>query len=114
MELEELSMTIHFDGQEYYDDRLFVLELAQVTTRSLTRSEAPRNRWAVITRRNIPGYSPFRSDDFGTREEAIQFLHQIAPTTPRISLGGKSPTPEPTLPEYRAWLLSSGLEALPE
>ena len=107
-------MSIHFDGQEYYDDRLFVLELAQVTTRSLTQIEAPRQRWAVITRRNVPGYPTSRSDDFGTREGAVHFVHQIAPTTPRISLGGKSPTPEPTLAEYKAWLLSCGLEALPE
>ena len=48
----------HFEGREYCDDRLFVLELAHVTTRSLTQADAPIARWAVITRRNAVGFPP--------------------------------------------------------
>jgi hypothetical protein len=49
--------SVYFDGREYLDDRLFVLELAQVTTRSLTQVKTPKNGWAVITRRNVRGYA---------------------------------------------------------
>jgi hypothetical protein len=105
---------VHFDGQEYFDDRIFVLELAQVTTNSLTKIERPKKRWVVITRRNVPGYPPFRSDDFASRDEAIRFLHDIARTTPRISLGGRSPQSSPTLSEFKEWLAFQGLEPLAE
>jgi hypothetical protein len=105
---------MQFEGREYFDDRLFVLELAHVATRSLTHAESPKSRWAVITRRNVLGYLPFRSDDFETREEAVRYLHSMAPTTPRVSLGGKSPNPTPSLAEFKIWLASSGLDPLPE
>jgi hypothetical protein len=109
-----MKNTIHFDGREYFDDRLFLLELEHVTIGSLTRNNAAKERWAVITRRNVPGYPPFRSDDFESREAAIRYLRHIAPQTPRISLGGGSPDPTPSLSEFMAWLASSGLEPLPE
>jgi hypothetical protein len=103
-----------FQGKEYLDDRMFVLELAQVTTQSGLRAETPKKRWAVITRRNIPGFPPTRVDDFETREEALQYLLNIVPTTPRISLRGESPSPTPSLAEFRTWLASSGLDPLPD
>jgi hypothetical protein len=109
-----MRKTIHFEGREYFDDRLFVLELTPVAARSLTEIEAPKERWAVITRRNTPGYPPFRSDDFESREAAIRFLHDIALTTPLISKGGRPPMPAITLSEFKAWLAFNGLEALPE
>ena len=111
---QESEFYFEYAPHEYHDDRLFVLELARVTTRSLTRAEAPVERWAVITRRNVPGFPPFRSDDFGSREEALQYLYKIAPLTPRVSLGGCSPVPPPSLPEFKAWLAASGLDPLPE
>jgi hypothetical protein len=36
---ERRPTKVHFEGRQYFDDRLFVLELAPATTRSLTRSE---------------------------------------------------------------------------
>ncbi|MGD0532664.1 MAG: hypothetical protein ABSA62_10455 [Methyloceanibacter sp.] len=98
-----MTTTIYFDGREYCDDRLFVLELARVTTRSTTRADAPTERWAVITRRNVPGFPPFCSDDFESREKAIEYLNGVAPQTPRITLGGRSPNPVPSLSEFKAW-----------
>jgi hypothetical protein len=73
------------------------LELAHVTTRSLTQVETLKRRWAVITRCAVRGYPPFRSDDFETRDEAIRYLHSVAQTTPRVSLRGNSPNPAPSL-----------------
>jgi hypothetical protein len=93
----------------FNDDRMFVLELSPVTTRPLTSDEPVRNEWGVITRRNVVGYPPFRSDTFPTREEAIAFYKKTVVSTPRVSLGNKSPTSEPTVDEYTEWLVAEGL-----
>ncbi len=93
----------------FHDDRMFVLELTPVTTTSLTSDEPERNEWGVITRRNVPGYPPFRSDTFATREEAIAFYRKTVVSTPRVSLDNQSPTPEPILDEYKEWLVTEGL-----
>lgn len=42
-------------------------------------------------------------DDFETKEEAINYLKKVEPSTPRISLRGKSPFPEPSYQEYLEW-----------
>lgn len=88
----------------FHDDRMFVLEVAPVTTRELTSNEREKQQWAVITRRNVPGYPPFRSDSFSTRAEAVEFYKQMVVETPRASLGSQSPTPTPSLNEYQSWL----------
>lgn len=73
-----------WQGQLYKDDRLFILDL-----QFAQKSKQPV--WAVITRRNVDGFPPFRVEDFPTKEAAITFIHTIEPETPLISLGGKSP-----------------------
>lgn len=80
---------------------MFVLEVCPVTTRSLTVNASQKQEWAVITRRNVPGYPPHRSDTFSTRAEAVE--------TPRVSLGNKSPVPPPTLEAYTSWLMTENL-----
>ena len=93
----------------YKDDRLFVLELSAVTTRSLTSVSPGRSEWAVITRRNVPSYPPFRTDTFQTRTEAVAFYKATVVETPRASLGNKPPSPTPTLENYTAWLVEEKL-----
>ena len=93
----------------FKDDRMFVLEVCSVTTRSLTSSEPEKNEWAVITRRNVPGYPPFRSDTFPTYDEAVTYYKKVIVSTPRVSLGNHSPSPEPSLDEYVAWLVVENL-----
>ena len=88
-----------WQGQQYLDDRVFILDLQPAT-------KAGRKVWAVTTRRNVKGFPPRRVDDFQTKEEAIAYLKQVEPSTPRISLSGASPTPEPTYEEYLAWCKS--------
>lgn len=97
----------------YYDDRKFVLEVAMVTTNPLAETEENiKSMWAVITRRNVPGYPPTRVDNFSKEEDAIAFLKKIAPLTPRISLNEKPPTPTPTWDEYQEWLEETGVGSL--
>ena len=91
-----------WQGQEYLDDRVFILDLQSAT-------KAGRKVWAVTTRRNVKGFPPRRVDDFETEEEAISYLKQVEPSTPRISLGGASPTPEPKYEEYLAWCRSEDI-----
>ena len=91
-----------WQGDIYLDDRLFVLDL-----QSATKSGRPV--WAVTTRRNVEGFPPRRVDEFNSREAAIIYLKQVEPSTPRISLEGKSPSPEPTYEEYLAWCKSEGI-----
>lgn len=93
----------------FKDDRLFVLEVSAVTTRILTSNAPEKKEWAVITRRNVPGYPPFRTDSFPTRAEAVNYYKKVVVETPRVSLGNKSPNPPPSLEDYTAWLVAEKL-----
>lgn len=84
---------------------MFVLEICSVKTSNLTSSNAPENEWAVITRRNVPGYPPYRTDTFRTQTDAVVFYKEVVVTTPRVSLGNKPPDPPPTIAEYTEWLI---------
>lgn len=95
---------IDFNGQSYLDDRVFVLEVCPVEVTSWKGT--PEAKWSVITRRNVEGYPPFRCDDFDTMEHAMAYAESVEPSTPRTSLGGRSPNPAPSRAEYREWLAS--------
>lgn len=93
----------------FKDDRMFVLEVIPVTTRSLTSSASEKQEWAVITRRNVPGYPLHRSDTFPSRTEAIEYYKKVVVETPRVSLGNKSPVPPPSLEAYVSWLVAENV-----
>jgi hypothetical protein len=93
----------------FKDDRMFVLEVSAVTTGSLTSNAPERKEWAVITRRNVSGYPPFRTDSFPTRVEAIDYYKKIVVETPLISLDNQPQNPSPSIEEYTAWLVSEKL-----
>lgn len=93
----------------FKDDRMFVMEVCPVLTSTLTSSDPPIKQWAVITRRNVPGYPPHRSDSFATRAEAFNFYEKVVIETPLVSLANKSRDPLPTIEEYTHWLKDEGL-----
>ena len=93
----------------FNDDRMFVLELCQVTASTSPSKGPPKKQWAVITRRNVPDYPPHRCDDFATRSEAIDFYKQVVIKTLRVSHGKASPDPLPTIEEYTRWIKGEGL-----
>jgi hypothetical protein len=93
----------------FNDDRNFVFEMSAVSTRNLSTKEPERNEWAIITRRNVPGYPPYRTDSFSTRSEAVNYYKKIVVETPRVSLGNQSPNPPPSLEDYTAWLVAENL-----
>ncbi len=103
----------------FHDDRIFVLEISPVESRDATstvldlsgrtsRTSQPKE-WAVVTRRNVPGYPPHRVDHFPTKAEAVTYYKRVVVETPRKSLGEKSPDPTPTLEAYTAWLVAQDL-----
>ena len=101
----------------FHDDRMFVLEISPVESRDATStvldlsgdtSRKPKE-WAVVTRRNVPGFPPHRVDPFPTKAEAIAYYKRVVVETPRKSLGEKSPDPLPSLETYIAWLTAEGL-----
>ena len=93
----------------FNDDRMFVLEVSQVTTGVLTSSATEKQEWAVIALRNVPDYPPHRADTFPTRTEAVEYYKKAVIKTPRVSLGDESPVPLPTLESYTSWLMSENL-----
>ena len=93
----------------FNDDRLFVFEISPVTTSSLTSNAPERHEWAVITRRNVVGFPPKRTDSFSTRSEAELYYKKVVVETPRVSLGEQKPDPIPTLEEYTTWLKNENL-----
>jgi hypothetical protein len=93
----------------FKDDRMFVLEISRVESQTLTSSEPPKRQWSVITRRNVSSYPQYRTGQFETRIEAIDYYKKIAVETPRVSFDNKTPNPIPSLPEYKKWLVEENL-----
>jgi hypothetical protein len=91
-------------NQLFHDDRMFVFEVAPVTTRRHDSQHRPQKEWAVITRRNVPGYPGTHTTTFLTRSEAVTYYRKVVVGTPRISLDQSSPNPKPSLNEYTSWL----------
>lgn len=87
----------------FRDDRQFVLEIWEPPP------ENPAQGWTVVTRRNVPGYPPFRVDKFPTEPEAAEYYKKVVVLTPRVSLDLKSPEPPPTIEQYKAWLVAENL-----
>ena len=97
---------ITFEGRDYIDDRMFVLELRRAMPSGSGKKE---NLWTLVTKRNVLGFPPTRADDFETWDEAMAYIKLVLPQTPLISLGGKVPTPLLSYEEHLAWLKAKGL-----
>lgn len=106
MEIPQRPLILDF---LFKDDRKFMLEICPVETRSLTSNEQPEKKWAIITRRNVPGYPPYRTDQFKTRNEALNYYKKIVVETPRVSLDNKPLTAIPSLDKYKEWLVDENL-----
>ena len=112
-------MTHEFEGEEFYDDRMFTFYLCAVTTAisgdmreiTLYHEEAPHDHeWGVVLYRNSGRMMPAKVLFFKTKDEAVKHYTQIAPQVPRISLDGKSPLHPPSFVEYAEWMQSNGLD----
>ncbi len=109
------SKTIEFQGQNYFDDRLFVLYLCPgkveiedgddgAVWTSLFHENPPKEHiWCVVTYKNYGRYPLYRVDSFYKKEDAISYIKQIEPETPLISLEGRPQQNPLTYDKYLEW-----------
>ena len=116
------SKKIQFEGQEYFDDRLFVLYLCAgkveieegeegaVWTTIYHENPPAEYLWCVVTYRNCKRYPLYRVDSFHNKEDAIAYIKQIEPETPLISLSGKPPQNPLPYEKYLEWKKNNNLK----
>lgn len=105
--------TINFQGLDYFDDRLFVLYLCPGTVETkedgtvattIYHEQTPAGHiWCVVTYRNTNRYPLYSADSFYKKDDAINYIKQVEPKTPLISLGGKSPDRPVPFDDYSLW-----------
>src|SRR5262245_54616548 len=111
---------LFFEGQDYNDDRIYVLHLCRCTVdnagqaleRTVIHHESPPEnaKWCLATFRNTERYPAVRIDRFDSVEEARAYMEKIEPTTPLVSLGGRSPSAPLSYDKFVAWKQSHGLK----
>jgi hypothetical protein len=104
---------------QYRDDRMYVMRLSadfvtaadgSITINGRDFSLKSRTQSvALVTYRNNIQLTAVRVDQFENIDAAEQYIIDIEPTCPRLSLGGRSPEPTPTWNEHLEWLHSQGL-----
>ncbi len=114
--------TFEYQGQKYFDDRLFVLYLCtgtveiedgengSVWTRIYHENPPKEHIWCVATYRNFGRYPLYRVDSFYKKEDAITYIKQIEPETPLISLGGQSPQNPLPYEKYIKWKKDNNIQ----
>lgn len=104
---------INFQGQSYFDDRLYVLYLCKATAKinsdglvsSTIYHEGPpvKSNWSIVTYSNCIRYPIFSIKLFDSNTKAMAYIRRIEPETPLISLHGKSPANPVSYEEYLGW-----------
>ena len=117
------SKTIEFQGQQYFDDRVFILYLckgeikieegidgAVWTTIYHDEVQAPENHvWCVVTYRNCGRYPLFRIDTFYKKIDAENYIRETEPHTPLVSLGGNPPERPLSYEDFLKWKKENNL-----
>lgn len=111
-----------FNGEKYFDDRIYVLYLCKGTVEiepgfdgsvwtTIYHQEAPKDYvWCVVTYKNSPRYPLYRIDSFHKKEDAILYMKEIEPKTPLISLGGNSPKEILSYEDYVLWKMTNSFK----
>ena len=112
--------TIKYNGEEYFDDRLFVLYLCKgkvapesdgLIATTIYHEQAPADFvWCVATYKNSNRYPLSRIDSFYKEDDAIAYMKLIEPETPLISLEGKLPQNPLSYDDYMSWKKKNGLK----
>ena len=94
----------------FHDDRIFLFEVANVSTWSYPyENENESKGWSVIRRLNCGNRNINGVEKCESYNQAVLRIKEIAPTTPLLSLQGKCPDPIPTWTEFQTWLQENGL-----
>ena len=116
------TKTIEFQGEQYFDDRMFVLYLCRGKVQlepdadgavwtTIYHEKAPEDHiWCVVTYRNCNSYPLLRVDSFYRREAAENYIESIEPGTPLISLDGFSPKKPLSFEKYSDWKVEANLK----
>ncbi len=101
------------NGEQYRDDRMFVLYLSKCTRTevgggmfetTIYHDEAPANHiWCLVTYRNTRQYPIHRVNHFGSLREARAYMERVEPQTPLVSLGGRSPASPLPYEQFVEW-----------
>lgn len=114
--------TIEYQGEQYFDDRLFILYLCKGAIKieegddgavwtTIYHENPPENHvWCVVTYKNYNRYPLYKIDSFHKKEDADDYIKKIEPMTPLISLGGVSPEKPLTFEKYCAWKKENNLK----
>ena len=94
-------MSFEFNGETYLDDRMYVCNLGIGTVSQTGKKET---RYVLITYRNTPTLPPIRTDDFGSIEEAIDYLKEVEFTVPLVSNNGKPMQPPKGVDRWEHWM----------
>ncbi len=107
-----------FDGQNYHDDRMYILYVAKCVSveaedhyrTTIYHKEAPENHaWCIVTYRNSERYQAVKVDLFETEFKANEYLKEFAPRTPLVNLNGQPKKPYMTYSEYTEWTKDNGV-----
>lgn len=115
-------MSIHFNGHEYFDDRMYVLHLCRATVETTPDSDGvvwttiyheshPKEFiWCLVTYKNYKGYPISRVDHFREKEAAQRYLEAVEPQVPLISLQGNSPLVPLTFRAFTDWKIANRMK----
>ena len=107
---------ILYEGQEYRDDRMFVINLnyAEIETAiteksdksslNLYKPQKREMRWALTTYRNTVQLPSNGTIDFDSKEDAIKYLKEVEPVVPLISNYEQSLDIPSDVNEWKYWL----------
>lgn len=107
----------HFNGKDYYDDRLFLLHLCLgslevegglVTTTIYHENAPPESKWCLVTYRNCDNYPAFGVLHFESKDDAVAYMESVEATTPLASHEGQSPGL--SREAYLKWKNDAGLQ----
>ena len=111
---------IEFNGQSYYDDRLYVLYLCKGTIKvepdgdvftTIYHEKAPKEHvWCVVTYRNMARYPLYGVDSFYKKDDAVRYMQKIEPEVPLISLGGNPPQQPISYEDFLLWKNENGFK----
>ena len=102
-------MSFEFNGETYLDDRMYVCNLGGGTVSQAGKKET---RYVLMTYRNTVTLPPIRTDNFETKEEAIDYLKEVEFHVPLVSNNGRPlQLPEGVDPwqHWMDWLSKRGL-----
>jgi hypothetical protein len=113
---------MYFNGLNYNDDRMFVLHLERGTvvtkpdedgiiwTTVYHGNPPPEHIWCLVTYKNCKGYPIARVDHFAEKSDAIDYMREVEPKVPLISLNGRAPESPMPIEEFISWKKSKGFK----